>query len=48
MGPIKKIAQQIRRGKRQFWGLLYPIIQKIKKKSHMDLMSGYTSMAAGP
>ena len=31
MGPIKKIAQQIRRGKKQFWGLLYPIIQKIKK-----------------
>ena len=31
MGPIKKIAQQIRRVKKQFWGLLYPIIQKIKK-----------------
>ena len=30
-GDHKKNAQQIRRGKKQFWALLYPIIQKIKK-----------------
>ena len=48
MGPIKKIAPTDPEGQKAVSGTTIPHNSENQKKSHMDLMSGYTCMAAGP